>query len=175
MLGLPGGGTVSAPADVVATCGIGVTQLGQAQPQPTPPASPYDGLTADMQVPDTVVGGSTIEYTITLTNRSDHAIALDPCPTYQQALYFATAPPVPRPQPEFFELNCDTVHAIAAGQSVSYAMRIQVPQVSAITCTAKFLWLMPDGMGVGTGRALTVTNGPAASTRPSAPASSRIP
>ena len=172
VLGLPGGGTVSAPADVVGTCGIGVTQLGQ--PQPTPPAGPYDGLTADMHAPDTVVGGSTLDYTVTLTNGSDHTIAFDPCPTYQQALYFVTAPPVPRPQPEFFELNCDTVRDIAPGQSIRYAMRIQIPQVPATTSATKFVWLMADGMGVGTGRALTVTNGAASSPPPSAPASSRI-
>jgi hypothetical protein len=161
VLGMPGGGTVSAPVDVVAACGIGVTQLGRPQPQPSPPASPFAGLTADIRAPDTVVGGSTLDYTVTLTNGSDHTIALDPCPTYQQFLYVATAPPVPRAEPEFFTLNCDTVHAVAAGQSVTYAMRIRVPAVSATTSLTKFLWLMPDGMGVAAFRALTVTDGTA--------------
>ncbi len=118
-----------------------------------------------------MVGGSTLDYTVTLTNGSDHTIALDPCPTYQQALYVVTAPAVPRPEPEFFALNCDTVHAIAPGQSVRYAMRIQIPKVPATTSPTKFVWLMPDGMGVGAGRALTVTDGTTSSAPPSAPAS----
>lgn len=161
ILGLPGGGTVMAPAAFTTTCGISVTTFGGPPPPPPMVEGPYPGLTAHADLPPTAVAGSTLDYTVTLTNTTDHDVVLDPCPVYEQGIYAAAAP---ISQPHYFQLSCEAVHVIAAHESVTYAMRIAVPNAPTGTF-AKFVWQVePPGRGPAAGGAVTIVD---ASTPPS--------
>lgn len=153
VLGLPDGGTVTAPAAFTTTCGVAVTSFGTTPPAPPTVQAPYPGLTAHVDLPSKAGAGSGLDYTVTLTNTTNHNVALDPCPVYEQGIYAVA----PVSQPHYFQLNCGTVHAIGAHESVTYAMRVAVPNAPAGT-TGKFFWqIQPPGDGPAAGGVLTIT------------------
>lgn len=157
ILGMPGGGTVTARAAFTTTCGVSVTTFGGPPPPPPMVESPYPGLAAHADLPPTAVAGSTLDYTVTLTNTTDHDVALDPCPVYEQGIYGAGEPVS---TPRFYRLNCETVHAVPAHESVRYAMRIAVPNAPTRT-VAKFVWqIEPPGAGPGAGGVVTIVDTP---------------
>jgi hypothetical protein len=79
------------------------------------------GLVATVQAPTTVRAGTALEYVVTLSNPTDRAIALDPCPVYQQT--FA--------EESINALNC-AINAVPAHGTVRYAIRTNVPATTSV-------------------------------------------
>jgi hypothetical protein len=134
-LGLPGGGDVTAHGPFNSACGVGVSRIGQpSRPAPDPHA--YAGLTLSLDRPTSADAGTTLRFTVTLANHSDHAVWLAPCPVYQEGIFASR-----RSHLHTYRLNCATVGSINAGQAVTYAMQIPVPTT---TGEAKFGWSIPE-------------------------------
>jgi hypothetical protein len=134
-LGLPGGGDVTAHGPFNSACGVGVSRIGQpSRPAPDPHA--YVGLTLSLDRPTSADAGTTLRFTVTLANHSDHAVWLAPCPVYQEGIFASR-----RSHLHTYRLNCATVGSISAGQAVVYAMQIPVPTT---TGEAKFGWSIPE-------------------------------
>ena len=140
--------TANAPSPVNAICGLGYFAFGVALPQE--PASPPDALQASTDLPSELPAGTTVTYTVTLTNSSDHVVSLDPCPSYEQFIGYVSAR-----SENYYYLNCDSVREIQAGQSVRYSMQMSVP--SGLD-TAKFIWHL-QGTDVAVGAMPTITSG----------------
>ncbi|TMB70494.1 MAG: hypothetical protein E6J51_03350 [Chloroflexi bacterium] len=63
----------------------------------------------------------------------------DPCPSYHEDLYPISAQAGPLPGKHVYLLNCQPVQSIAAGASVTFAMRLDVPS-AAIPGKYNLLW-----------------------------------
>jgi len=142
-IGLPAGGDVDVAASgLIASGGVWVTAFGvpalQHPPPPDPPASP---LVARIDTPPTVRPGETLQYTVTLTNPTDTAYSLEPCPAYTEFVGSGTQTWVATV--DDYYLNCDTVHEIAAHSSVTYEMRLAVPLNQPLSSSPKFGWNIP--------------------------------
>jgi hypothetical protein len=117
--------------------------LAEPRPQPGTPAT----LEARIDLPSSVRAGATILYTVTLTNPTDVAVSLRPCPGYTDGLGSS------------FALNCDTVHAIPPHGHVDYAMRIRIPEKYTRNGVAKVAWSLNTPTGPHTAAAASVTQG----------------
>jgi hypothetical protein len=82
--------------------------------------------------------GGTLRYRVVLTNESQQPVRFDRCPAYAQQL-------VPNGQVEVFTLNCRAAHPIAPGKSLSFAMRLRVPQKALVGANGLFWELDPFG------------------------------
>jgi hypothetical protein len=147
-IGLPGGGGVDVPDDgLITSAGVWITAFGvpalQQPPPPDPPASP---LVASIDTPATVRPGETLDYAVTLTNPTDAAYSLEPCPAYTEFVGSGTQTWVATV--DNYYLNCDTVHEIAARTSVTYEMRLAVPNDQPLSSSPKFGWNL---QGIDTG------------------------
>ncbi|WP_375399237.1 hypothetical protein [uncultured Amnibacterium sp.] len=99
-----------------------------AAPTFTPKGSgPLSALTAAIELPATLHAGVTTDYTVRLTNSTGTAIALTPCPSYTQIVLGAPQSAANRPAGSRFRLNCASVGSLAAGASVTFAMRVTIP------------------------------------------------
>ena len=86
-------------------------------------------------VPDKLLAGQTLRYTVTITNESAAPISFDSCPTYDEG--FAPDGMVS------FLLNCGPVGRLAAGASATFAMEFTIrPSPKAPTGPQRFLWRM---------------------------------
>jgi hypothetical protein len=148
-IGLPGGGTVTARSRFNSACGVGLSRIGIAA-QPAPDPHLYAGLDLSVQHPASALAGTTMIFTVTLSNHSGHAVALRPCPVYEEGIYALGQAAV-----HIYRLNCGTVRSIAAGRRVSYAMRMPVPAAPGL---AKLSWTIPAG-GLFGGGVLTIVRG----------------
>ena len=86
-----------------------------------------------MQVPDHIVAGKTVSFTVTLTNVSGAPIVFDTCPTYDEGF-----------TPDGlvgYQLNCGPVGTVQPGASVTFAMRFNVPSTTQ-TGPEKFRWAL---------------------------------
>ncbi len=110
-------------------------------------------LQARLQLPAGVRAGTTLRYTVTLTNPTKTAVVLHPCPGYTEGLY-ASGLVVRRS----FALNCRPVHAIAAHGHVRYAMRLAVPRRAAQSI-AKIGWNLDTPTGPFAGGVVRITAG----------------
>jgi Protein of unknown function (DUF4232) len=136
------------PLDIV--CGVSASEFGAAAPPSPDETSPLDVLRAELHVPDTVPPGEPLDFTVTLTNTSDHDVTLSPCPSYAEAVFpIQTAH---EPSIERYCLNCDALKQIAAGSSVTLAMQIDVPDGAGL---AKFWWMV-QGTTLGAARGVTL-------------------
>ena len=126
-------------------CGAPVVAMFYAGPAPaaTVPAS---GLTATIAVPSSVARGSVLRYLVTLTNPTNGAIALNPCPSYTQTM--GTSPTTAVHQT--LVLNCAAMPTIGAGASVVFEMQFAVP-ANFPSGGTKLGWFLevPNGYGVG--------------------------
>lgn len=126
---LPGGGTVTdRSADLDVLCGLGVGQFSVPQPAPTYPKPPLGGATARLELPSAVEAGTTLRYVVDITNPTDTAMVLDPCPTYLQ---FSAALPAAAVKGSGLLLNCAAAPRIPPGQTLRFAMRLPVPAGTA--------------------------------------------
>jgi hypothetical protein len=84
-------------------------------------------------VPDTLVAGQTLRYTVTLTNDSGVPVSFDTCPDYDEGF-----------TPDglvSYQLNCASVRRLEAGASATFAMEFTVrPWPKAPTGQQKFIW-----------------------------------
>jgi len=147
IVGLPGGGTFTVKAGFDAGCGVGVGAFGIPAEEALDPSS-YPGLSVALHAPASAAAGTTLHFTVTLTNNGNSTLRLDPCPAYDEALIRTSY------QPLVYLLNCDTVHEIAPGASVTYAMQIPVPDEKG---GVKFSWSIPAQASAGAAKLLIIT------------------
>jgi Protein of unknown function (DUF4232) len=146
---LPNGGRLRTGAWIVVDCWLGMSHFGLPERFANPAARPGTPgtLKARINLPRTVRAGATILYIVTLTNPTDEAVSLRPCPSYTNGLNRS------------FALNCDTVHAIAPHRHVDYAMRIRIPEKYTRSGIAKVVWSLNTPTGPHTAAAASVEQG----------------
>jgi hypothetical protein len=102
-------------------------------------------LNGSLSAPAEQVRGSTLHYTVTLTNPTATPIPLSPCPAYTQSIYAEG-----KIASSTLRLNCGAVGAqIAPNSAVSFDMQAQVP-ADLPAGGAKLSWKLEDGPGAGT-------------------------
>jgi hypothetical protein len=107
-------------------------------------ASSIAQLTGSLSAPDEATRGSTLHYTVTLSNPTANPISLASCPGYTQSLYVDG-----KATDSTSRLNCGGAGAqIAAKSSVSFEVQAQVPADLAAG-SAKLSWKLQDGPGMG--------------------------
>lgn len=144
-----GGGTLSVEgAHVDTTCGQ-ATVL-RADHHAVRSARPAPGtthtLTAEISAPAAVAAGNTFNYLVTLRNPSDQAVALSPCPSYEQVLNTEAGQ-----QTAAMRLNCAGAGgSVLAHGEVQFEMRASAPEASAHEGGVKLSWRLADGPSAGT-------------------------
>jgi len=117
----------------------------------TAPPSPgsLDTLRVSVSLPPSVRAAATLRYLVTITNPTDTAVRLEPCPSYTEAVYLQTGSIVHHVSPTLF-LNCHAVRLIAPRRRVRYEMRLRLPAMPS--GEAKFGWHLntPNEPGAGT-------------------------
>jgi hypothetical protein len=153
---LPNEELVNAPGITLDdSCGIEVSDFGlprRYKQQTAGPGTPGT-LTATLDLPKSVKSATTLDYTVTLTNPTAKTVTLTPCPGYTQGV-FAQGYALRLS----YRLNCKTVHTIAPGKSVVYAMRLDLPQTKQDVDT-KFAWGLDTPVGPYAADTLTVNAG----------------
>jgi hypothetical protein len=136
-------------------CGATASWFGTAHrqvPEPTYPTSP---LVVTTTLPGTVKAGQVVDYTVTLTNPTDHAVPLTPCPSYEEVISsFPPRPAKPDVVDDYYRLNCDGHHEIPPHSALRFAMRITAPQHAGFGRGCGW-FLLPLG-SAGSGCGLTV-------------------
>lgn len=134
---IPGGGalTISTPQLNVGCGGLEVSPFMLQTTPAVPPPGPLSGLTASTTLPSTVSPGSTLDYSITISNPTSSAVSLNACPAYSEQLGTVAS--------ASYELNCSPGE-IPAGSSMTFAMQLAVP-ANAPAGETKFLWFMNNG------------------------------
>jgi len=125
---------------------LGLPQRTTATTRPS--AGSAGTLRVTLSFPRTARAGGMLRYLVTLTNPTDTAVRLDPCPSYTEAVYLPSPPTDPLSRALF--LNCDSMSSIAPGQHVRYQMRLPLPAMAS--GLAKFGWHLnvPGEPGAGT-------------------------
>ena len=83
---------------------------------------------------------STLHYVVEVTNPTDTAITMRPCPSYHQFLS-------PYPDKRFYGLNCDGHTELLPHQTLTFAMQLAVPP-QEMDGRQKVVWLL-DTTGAG--------------------------
>jgi len=102
------------------------------------PQPQYIAVTVTISAPATVRRGSTLAYTVTITNRSERDYRLDPCPDFNEIVGTQKATFAQ------YQLNCGPVGTIAAGSTATFAMRTDIAATMATGIT-KITWTLLDG------------------------------
>jgi hypothetical protein len=125
VIGLPGGGSKSfTGASLDLACGLGVSEFTVAD-QPAHVHDPLSDLKATLELPSAAVPGQPMWYVVDVNNPTTGTIGLERCPGYVETARAATTTnPLLK---QTYALNCDTVTAIKAGQTIRYAMRADLP------------------------------------------------
>jgi hypothetical protein len=146
---LPRGGNVSAPGvSLVVDCFLAMNSFGLPERYVDRARAGTAGtLRARVHAPSVVHSGVTILYTVRLTNPTDVAVVLRPCPSYTDG------------NGQSFALNCDTVRAISPHGHVDYAMRLRIPQQFTRNGVAKIVWSLNTPYGPHTAAVARVTHG----------------
>jgi hypothetical protein len=158
-IGLPAGGAVDIASGGFDTiCGVSVSSFGVPAdialvPEPSP--SP---LVARLTSPTSVTPGTTLVYTVTLSNPSAEAVSLLPCPAYDEFVGSGSTGPWVATVLHYY-LNCDTASTILAHGAVTFEMRLAVP-LDQPPGTAKFGWDIQGGSGPGAASPLDVKTSP---------------
>ena len=134
---LANGESIAVPdGSVKDVCAVLVSDFGlprQTQRQVAKPGTP-SALEATLDLPDSAQSGTTLAYTVTLTNPSAHTVTLRPCPGYTQGVFaqgYATS--------LSYRLNCGTVTTIAPNGKVTYDMKLDLPPTKEAV-DAKLAW-----------------------------------
>ncbi len=108
-------------ARMAVQCGGGLADFS-ARDTSTVATTPAAGLQARLsRVPGSVGPGSTVSYTVTLTNPASRRVTLEQCPSYEEGI---------KGQPSSvhrYQLNCDGAPAIGPHRSVTFAMQLPLP------------------------------------------------
>ena len=134
-------------------CFMSMSEFGLPPRYSQPRARPGSAgtLHARLRLPAVVRAGTTLSYTVTLSNPTRRTVVLRPCPGYTEGLYVSGL--VVR---HSFALDCDSVHAIPAHGQVSYAMQLVVPRKAAAG-TAKLGWNLDTPTGPSEGGVIRIT------------------
>jgi hypothetical protein len=111
------------------------------QPNLIPTGRPWTNAFLRASVPGQPIHGKrghTLHFRVVLTNGSKTPVRFDRCPAYAQQL-------VPGGSVEAYTLNCRGAHPIAPGKSLSFAMRVRVPQNALLGANGLFWELDPFG------------------------------
>ena len=102
-------------------------------------------------VPDTLVAGQTLRYTVTITNESGAPMSFDTCPTYDEG--FAPDGMVS------YLLNCGPLGRLTTGASATFAMEFTVrPWPKAPAGRQEFVWRLHGAYSGGSvDKAVTVS------------------
>jgi hypothetical protein len=133
-VGVPGGGVVHSPANFDGACGTSVSTFGQIPDFAQKLVSPYPGLSATLSLPRTAVAGEVLHYEVTLINRTDQTIRLEPCPTFVVSTFTDLS------NHDAYALNCAVVGELSAGTARVFAMELMTPTHLGLT---KFGWSIP--------------------------------
>jgi hypothetical protein len=167
-VGLPDGGVLAVDetdgGSLSAVCGMSVSRFGRSHQQQVPVEPPPAPLAATAALPATVARGTVPTYTVAVTNTTDVAYLLNPCPTYTEHLTtFADPPPADGNPTAFgtvldYRLNCAGRTVIAPHESITFAMQIDVPSGQYVGA-GKFSWELhlPGVVGPFVGAEITVT------------------
>lgn len=101
---------------------------------PSPVPNPYAAVTATLRLPAAITVGSSVDFTLTLTNTGAANVDLTPCPSYHEGLVVAGQ----AVGLKSYQLDCDAGKSIPAHSSITYAMRYDVPDVNA--ASGEFAW-----------------------------------
>jgi Protein of unknown function (DUF4232) len=135
-------------------CRYDLTAFGTPHHYLPEPTYPTDPLVATTTMPEQVRAGTTIDYTVTLTNPTDKSVPLTPCPTYEEAVNVIGDHGVVNGHDLIYRLNCAGHTSVAPGEALTFAMRIPAPTRPGY---AKWGWDLQPGY-VGRGGALTVAS-----------------
>lgn len=140
-LQIPGGGSVLVSGlRIPRTChSPQVSGFYQHPVDLTYPPQPLAGARFDVLAPTTVTAGSTMHYVIEVTNPTDSAITMLPCPSYHQLLSS-------NPDKRFFRLNCDGHTALLPQETLRFGMQLAVPPQET-NGPDKLLWDLDGGAG----------------------------
>jgi len=104
----------------------------------------------ELHAPATATAGTTLHYTVTLSNPTSADITLDPCPTWQALIENPAGPDgmtqVGGP------IDCATTPSVPARGSITVQMHIKVPSTAG---NAKFVWWLTS-LTVAAGEGLTI-------------------
>jgi hypothetical protein len=103
----------------LAGCPYKVSSIGVPHHFKPWPTYPTDPIKATINAPASVVSGTPIDYTVTLTNPTAKAISLAPCPSYEETAF---RKPDPHPDDATYQLNCAGHDALEPGESLTFAM-----------------------------------------------------
>ncbi len=99
---------------------------------------PFSMLRVSLDIPTQASRGSTLTYTMTLTNEGASVFNFSNCPTYTEMAGSATRQISERT----YTLNCAGDRSIAPGTSRTYAMQLPLPAGTGLT---KIAWIMDNG------------------------------
>lgn len=141
-LSLPQGGDIAVNGSQlnIACGGTDVGSFVASSPAGGTTTGPLAVLVATLGLPSSVSPGSTLNYTVTLSNPSSTVVPLSPCPYYQEQLGNITG--------SEYQLNCAGVSSIPANGSVKFDMALAIPASAPIGST-KFGWFLNGGPGAG--------------------------
>jgi Protein of unknown function (DUF4232) len=132
------GGPTSPRCDEAAAPSTMTVSAFEATPGPSPsepPAVPAESLRLALEVPDEATTGTALKYVVALTNPTAGAISLTPCPAYRESLV--------TPSGQFsvdYLLDCTEAPSIGPGQTVRFAIELQVPRAQPPTDQAALIW-----------------------------------
>ena len=136
-----------------AFCGLDVSSFHllpipeSSSPMPTP--GPLNALHFQMHAPTTATAGTTLSYTVTVSNPTGADIAFDPCPTWQTLI----DNPVPDGMIQISgPLDCAATPSVPAHGSVTLQMHVDVPRAAG---HGKFVWWL-TGVPTAAGEGLTI-------------------
>ena len=109
-------------ARMAVQCGGGLADFS-ARDTSTVAATPAARLRARLsRVPGSVGPGSTLSYTVTLTNPAPRRVSLEQCPSYEEGI---------KGQPSSvhrYQLNCHGAPSIGPHRGVTFAMQLPLPE-----------------------------------------------
>lgn len=121
VLALPGGRLHVPHARMAVQCGGRLADFS-ARHTSTVATTPAAQLRVTMsRVPGSVGPGDTLAYTVTLTNPTSRRIVLDQCPSYQEGVKGQPA------SVHSYQLNCGDAPPIGPHRSVTFEMRLPLP------------------------------------------------
>lgn len=121
-------------------------------PAPATPAAPPPALRVTLAgVPDTLVAGQTLRYTVTITNESGAPLWSETCPDYEQGFTPGGL--------DSYALNCAPLGRLEAGASATFAMEFTLrPSPKGPTGPQHFMWrLHGTYTGGSASKAVTVS------------------
>lgn len=152
---LDDGSSVQLGEDLKSACVPEITRFYRDSSPPAEKPARWDGLQAELRLPESVQAGEPLVYEVTLHNTGDEDIDLLPCGGYRQTLTGTdmNGNELWKGVRAEYRLNCDGAPVLPAGASRSYVMELQVPQDAPALDEVHVRWRLldtsPDQAGQG--------------------------